>query len=354
MTTYLVTGGAGFIGANFVKYLLGKHGDDVRIVVLDALTYAGNLLTLKEELQRPNVTFIKGDIGDRPLVERILREEDPDYVVNFAAESHVDRSITNPRLFLETNILGTQNLLECCRRAWLTDRRDPTTGTPLYREGKKFLQVSTDEVYGDLALDDPAKFTEETPYHPSSPYSSTKASSDMLVRAWTRTYGLRTTISNCSNNYGPYQHVEKFIPRQITNIIDGVRPKLYGRGENVRDWIHTEDHSSAVWDILTKGRMGETYLIGANGEKDNITVLRMILEAMGRDPEDFDWVADRPGHDRRYAIDSTKLQRELGWRPAHTDFAEGLKATIDWYVENESWWRPAKEATEIRYGGWRL
>ena len=213
----------------------------------------------------------------------------------------------------------------------------------------RYHHVSTDEVYGDLALDDPAKFTEETPYHPSSPYSSTKASSDMLVRAWTRTYGLRTTISNCSNNYGPYQHVEKFIPRQITNIIDGVRPKLYGRGENVRDWIHTEDHSSAVWDILTKGRMGETYLIGADGERNNITVLRMILEAMGKDPEDFDWVADRPGHDRRYAIDSTKLQRELGWRPAHTDFAEGLKQTIDWYVANESWWRPAKEATEARY-----
>ena len=171
----------------------------------------------------------------------------------------------------------------------------------------------------------------------------------MLVRAWTRTYGLRTTISNCSNNYGPYQHVEKFIPRQITNIVDGVRPKLYGRGENVRDWIHAEDHSSAVWDILTKGRTGETYLIGADGEKNNIAVLRMILAAMGRDPEDFDWVADRPGHDRRYAIDSTKLQRELGWRPAHTDFAEGLKATIDWYVANESWWRPVKEATEARY-----
>ena len=217
------------------------------------------------------------------------------------------------------------------------------------KHGVRYHHVSTDEVYGDLALDDPAKFTEETPYHPSSPYSSTKASSDMLVRAWTRTYGLRATISNCSNNYGPYQHVEKFIPRQITNIVDGVRPKLYGKGENVRDWIHTEDHSSAVWDILTKGRMGETYLIGANGEKNNITVLRMILEAMGRDPEDFDWVADRPGHDRRYAIDSTKLQRELGWRPAHTDFAEGLRATIDWYVANESWWRPAKEATEARY-----
>ena len=185
--------------------------------------------------------------------------------------------------------------------------------------------MSTDEVYGDLALDDPARFTEETPYHPSSPYSSTKASSDMLVRAWTRTYGLATTISNCSNNYGPFQHVEKFIPRQITNIIDGQRPKLYGDGKNVRDWIHTEDHSSAVWTILTKGRMG------------------------GRDADDFDWVRDRPGHDRRYAIDSTKLRRELGWEPKHTDFAEGLKATIDWYVANEAWWRPAKAATEAKY-----
>ena len=193
------------------------------------------------------------------------------------------------------------------------------------------------------------RFTESTPYKPSSPYSSTKAASDMLVRAWTRTYGLRTTISNCSNNYGPYQHVEKFIPRQITNIIDGVRPKLYGKGENVRDWIHTDDHSSAVWTILTEGRMGETYLIGADGERNNITVLRMILEMMGKDPDDFDWVRDRPGHDRRYAIDSTKLRTELGWRPAHNDFAEGLAQTIEWYRGNEAWWRPAKAATEARY-----
>ena len=330
--TRFVTGGAGFIGANFLFYLRERYPDD-RLVCIDKLTYAGNLSTLAPLLGQPNFRFARVDICDREAVYGLFEDERPDVVVNFAAESHVDRSIADPSLFLQTNIIGTSVLMDACRKYG----------------NVRFHQVSTDEVYGDLALDDPAKFTEETPYHPSSPYSSTKASSDMLVRAWTRTYGLRTTISNCSNNYGPYQHVEKFIPRQITNIIDGVRPKLYGRGENVRDWIHTEDHSSAVWDILTKGRMGETYLIGANGEKNNITVLRMILEAMGKDPEDFDWVADRPGHDRRYAIDSTKLQRELGWRPAHTDFAEGLKATIDWYVANESWWRPAKEATEARY-----
>ena len=342
MKTYLVTGCAGFIGSNFVHYMLEKY-EDIRLVNLDKLTYAGNLENLQDIEDDARHIFVQGDICDKALVTDLIAKYDPDYVINFAAESHVDRSIKNPEIFVESNVLGTVNLLQCCKDAWY----DAAAKT--WKEGKKYLQVSTDEVYGDLALDDPAKFTEETPYRPSSPYSSTKASSDMLVRAWTRTYGLRTTISNCSNNYGPYQHVEKFIPRQITNIIDGVRPKLYGRGENVRDWIHTEDHSSAVWDILTKGRTGETYLIGADGERDNITVLRMILEAMGRDPEDFDWVADRPGHDRRYAIDSTKLQRELGWRPAHTDFAEGLKQTIDWYVENESWWRPAKEATEARY-----
>ncbi len=342
MKTYLVTGCAGFIGSNFVHYMLEKY-EDIRLVNLDKLTYAGNLENLQDIEDDARHIFVQGDICDKALVTDLIAKYDPDYVINFAAESHVDRSIKNPEIFVESNVLGTVNLLQCCKDAWY----DAAAKT--WKEGKKYLQVSTDEVYGDLALDDPAKFTEETPYHPSSPYSSTKASSDMLVRAWTRTYGLRATISNCSNNYGPYQHVEKFIPRQITNIVDGVRPKLYGRGENVRDWIHTEDHSSAVWDILTKGEMGETYLIGADGEKDNITVLRMILEAMGRDPEDFDWVADRPGHDRRYAIDSTKLRRELGWRPAHTDFAEGLKVTIDWYVENESWWRPAKEATEARY-----
>lgn len=213
----------------------------------------------------------------------------------------------------------------------------------------RFHHISTDEVYGDLALDDPNRFTEETPYRPSSPYSSTKASSDMLVRAWHRTYGVEATISNCSNNYGPYQHIEKFIPRQITNILCGIRPKLYGDGKNVRDWIHTEDHSSAVWAILTQGRIGETYLIGADGERSNIDVLRAILTAMGKDADDFDWVKDRPGHDRRYAIDSTKLRRELGWSPKHTNFDEGLARTIQWYTDNPSWWQGAKEATEAKY-----
>ena len=324
----IVTGGCGFIGSNFVHYVVENH-PDVHVTVLDKLTYAGNPENIAG-LPSDRVELVVGDICDAALLDKLVPGHDA--IVHYAAESHNDNSIADPEPFLRTNVEGTFRLLEAVRKY-----------------GIRYHHVSTDEVYGDLALDDPAKFTEETPYKPSSPYSSTKASSDMLVRAWTRTYGLRTTISNCSNNYGPYQHVEKFIPRQITNIVDGVRPKLYGRGENVRDWIHTEDHSSAVWDILTKGRMGETYLIGADGERDNITVLRMILEAMGRDPEDFDWVADRPGHDRRYAIDSTKLQRELGWRPAHTDFAGGLKQTIDWYVENESWWRPAKEATEARY-----
>ena len=301
----IVTGGCGFIGSNFVHYVVNNH-PDVHVTVLDKLTYAGNPENIAG-LPSDRVELVVGDICDAELLDRIVPGHDA--IVHYAAESHNDNSIADPEPFLRTNVEGTFRLLEAVRKY-----------------GVRYHHVSTDEVYGDLALDDPAKFTEETPYRPSSPYSSTKASSDMLVRAWTRTYGLRTTISNCSNNYGPYQHVEKFIPRQITNIIDGVRPKLYGRGENVRDWIHTEDHSSAVWDILTKGRTGETYLIGANGEKNNITVLRMILEAMGRDPEDFDWVADRPGHDRRYAIDSTKLQRELGWRPAHTDFAGGTEA----------------------------
>jgi len=273
---------------------------------------------------------VHGNICDAKLVEELFSEADA--CVHFAAESHNDNSIADPAPFLKTNVEGTYTLLQAARRY-----------------GVRFHHISTDEVYGDLALDDPARFTESTPYHPSSPYSSTKAASDMLVRAWVRTYGVRATISNCSNNYGPRQHIEKFIPRQITNILCGIRPKLYGDGLNVRDWIHTEDHSFAVWEILTRGRIGETYLIGADGEKNNITVLKAILKAMGKAEDDFDWVKDRPGHDRRYAIDSTKLRRELGWQPKHTDFAEGLQATIAWYRENEGWWRSKKEATEARY-----
>lgn len=324
----LVTGGCGFMGSNFVRYVAREH-PDVHVTVLDKLTYAGNPANVAG-LPPGRVELVVGDVCDAGLLASLVPGHDA--VVHFAAETHNDNSIADPAPFLRTNVDGTFCLLEAVRRC-----------------GVRYHHVSTDEVFGDLALDDPSRFTEGSPYRPSSPYSSSKAASDLLVRAWTRTYGLRATISNCSNNYGPYQHVEKFIPRQITNIIDGVRPKLYGTGHNVRDWVNVEDHSSAVWAILTRGQVGETYLIGADGERSNIDVLRMIVEAMGRDPDDFDHVPDRPGHDRRYAIDSSKLRRELGWRPAHADFAAGLRQTIDWYVANEPWWRPAKEAAEARY-----
>ena len=324
----IVTGGCGFIGSNFVRHVVREH-PGVRVTVLDKLTYAGNPENVAG-LPEDRVGLVVGDICDAELLGRVVPGHDA--IVHFAAESHNDNSIADPEPFVQTNVVGTYRLLEACRA-----------------HDVRYHHVSTDEVYGDLALDDPARFTEETPYRPSSPYSSTKASSDMLVRAWARTYGLRATISNCSNNYGPYQHVEKFIPRQITNILCGVRPKLYGDGRNVRDWIHTEDHSSAVWEILTRGRVGETYLVGADGERDNITVLREILRLMGQPEDDFDWVRDRPGHDRRYAIDPTKLRTELGWEPRHTDFESGLMATIQWYRDNEAWWRPAKAATEAKY-----
>ena len=324
----IVTGGCGFIGSNFVRWVAREH-PEVHITVLDKLTYAGNPENIAG-LDPARVELVVGDICDAGLLDRLIPGHDA--VVHYAAESHNDNSIADPAPFLRTNVEGTFALVEACRKF-----------------GVRYHHVSTDEVYGDLALDDPARFTEETPYRPSSPYSSTKAASDMLVRAWVRTYGLRATISNCSNNYGPYQHPEKFIPRQITNVIDGVRPRLYGDGRNVRDWIHTEDHSSAVWTILTRGRVGETYLIGADGERSNIDVLRAILRAMGRPEDAFDWVKDRPGHDRRYAIDPTKLRRELGWEPAHTDFAAGLERTIAWYRDHEPWWRAAKDAAEARY-----
>lgn len=327
-TNIIVTGGAGFIGSNFVHWVIDNQLD-VHVTVLDALTYAGNLDNLTG-LPEDRMSFVHGDICDAELVDKLAA--DADAIVHFAAESHNDNSILDPTPFLRTNVEGTFTLLQAAREHDL-----------------RFHHISTDEVYGDLALDDPARFTEETPYHPSSPYSSTKASSDMLVRAWVRTYGVRATISNCSNNYGPRQHIEKFIPRQITNILCGTRPKLYGDGLNVRDWIHTEDHSSAVWDILTKGEIGETYLIGADGEKNNIDVLRAILREMGKEADDFDWVKDRPGHDRRYAIDSSKLRRELGWQPKHTNFDEGLRDTIAWYEDNRDWWEGAKQATEAKY-----
>ncbi len=324
----VVTGGCGFIGSNFVRWVAGNR-PGTRVTVLDKLTYAGNPENIAG-LPGDRVSLVVGDICDADLVDSLLSQADA--CVHFAAESHNDNSIADPEPFVRTNVQGTYTLLEAARR-----------------RGVRFHHVSTDEVYGDLALDDPARFTEATPYRPSSPYSSTKASSDMLVRAWHRTYGVEATISNCSNNYGPYQHVEKFIPRQVTNLIDGVRPRLYGDGRNVRDWIHTEDHSSAVWAVLERGVPGETYLVGADGERSNIDVLREVLRAFGRPEDDFDWVRDRPGHDRRYAIDASKIRRELGWEPARRDFAAGLADTIGWYRDNEAWWRPAKEATEARY-----
>lgn len=326
----LVTGGCGFIGSNFVHYVVNTH-PDVHITVLDALTYAGNIENIKG-LPEDRVTFMHGNICDADLLDRLVPGHDA--IVHYAAESHNDNSIANPAPFLETNVDGTFKLLQAARKYDV-----------------RYHHISTDEVYGDLALDDPHRFTEETPYNPSSPYSSTKASSDLLVRAWHRTFGVKATISNCSNNYGPYQHVEKFIPRQITNILEGQRPKLYGDGLNVRDWIHTDDHSSAVWTILTKGVIGETYLIGADGERNNITVLKSILRAMGQPEDAFELVKDRPGHDRRYAIDSTKLRTQLGWHPQHTDFAEGLEQTINWYRDNRQWWEAAKAKTEKRYQG---
>ncbi|MCQ4120966.1 dTDP-glucose 4,6-dehydratase [Rhodococcus tibetensis] len=323
----LVTGGAGFIGSNFVNATV-RERPDVQVTVLDALTYAGSLSSLSAV--RESIDFVEGDITDVDLVDALVAESDA--VVHFAAESHNDNSLADPWPFLQTNVSGTYALLQAVRK-----------------HDVRYHHISTDEVYGDLALDDPAKFTEHTPYNPSSPYSSTKAASDMLVRAWIRSFGVRATLSNCSNNYGPYQHVEKFIPRQITNILNGVRPKLYGAGKNVRDWIHVEDHNSAVWRILESGETGRTYLIGADGELDNLSVVRMILELMGKDPDDFDHVTDRAGHDLRYAIDSSTLRTELGWEPRYTDFRQGLQATIDWYQDNHTWWETEKHDVEVRY-----
>jgi dTDP-glucose 4,6-dehydratase len=323
----LITGGAGFIGANFVHQTV-RERPDVRVTVLDALTYAGDRTSLDPVADR--VELVVGSITDAPLVDRLVGESD--LVVHFAAESHNDNSLNDPSPFVQTNLVGTFTLLEAVRK-----------------HGVRFHHISTDEVYGDLPLDTPDRFTPETPYNPSSPYSSTKAGSDLLVRAWVRSFGVQATISNCSNNYGPYQHIEKFIPRQVTNLIDGVRPRLYGAGLNVRDWIHVEDHNSAVWAIIEKGRVGETYLIGADGEASNLDVVRALLEAFGRDADDFDHVTDRPGHDLRYAIDASRLRTELGWSPRYTDFREGLAATVDWYRENEAWWRGAKAATEAKY-----
>ncbi|MCZ0728988.1 dTDP-glucose 4,6-dehydratase [Mycolicibacterium iranicum] len=324
----LVTGGAGFIGSNFVHHVVNRT--DYGVTVLDKLTYAGNRASLAGLESR--VTFVQGDIANAALVNDLVSSADA--VVHFAAESHNDNSLSNPRPFLETNIVGTYTLLEAARR-----------------HQTRFHHISTDEVYGDLEFDDPNRFSEATPYNPSSPYSATKAGSDLLVRAWVRSFGVEATISNCSNNYGPYQHIEKFIPRQITNVLRGLRPKLYGAGVNVRDWIHADDHSAAVLAILEKGRTGDTYLIGADGERTNRDVVELILRLMGEPADAYELVNDRAGHDLRYAIDASKLKRELGWEPRYRDFEQGLTATIEWYRDNEQWWAGAKDGTEAFYAG---
>ncbi len=327
MSHLLVTGGAGFIGSNFVHYLLDNT--EHTVTVLDKMTYAANKTSL-DGLDVTRFNLIVGDIADRELTDELVAQADA--VIHYAAESHNDNSLANPEPFIHTNLVGTFTLLEAVRR-----------------HGTRYHHISTDEVFGDLALDDPAKFTKATPYNPSSPYSSTKAGSDLLVRAWVRSFGIEATISNCSNNYGPYQHIEKFIPRQITNILSGLTPKLYGEGLNVRDWIHASDHSSAVLRILESGKIGDTYLIGADGEENNITVLRTILRLMGKDENDFEHVIDRPGHDMRYAIDGTRLREELGWEPQFTDFEAGLADTIAWYTDNRSWWELLKAEVEAKY-----
>lgn len=320
--TIIVTGGAGFIGSNFIFYQLKNHPDD-RIVCLDKLTYAGNLETLKSVMDNENFRFVKADIADKQAVEELFEEEKPDIVVNFAAESHVDRSIEDPSIFLKTNILGTQVLMDACRKF----------------EVKRYHQVSTDEVYGDLPLDRPDLFfTEETPIHTSSPYSSSKAGADLLVLAYYRTFGLPVTITRCSNNYGPYHFPEKLIPLIISRALADESLPVYGKGENIRDWLYVEDHCAAIDLVIRKGRVGEVYNIGGHNEKTNLEVVKTILKQLGKPESLITFVTDRPGHDMRYAIDPAKIHRELGWLP-QTKFDDGIKKTIDWYLDNKQWWQ---------------
>jgi dTDP-glucose 4,6-dehydratase len=327
MERMLVTGGAGFVGANFVRHVL-EH-TDAKVTVLDKLTYAASREALSA-LDPGRVELVVGDVADTVLVESLVARHGT--VVHLAAESHNDNSLDDPTPFVTTNVVGTFVVLQAVRR-----------------HGARLHHVSTDEVYGDLALEEPRRFTEDTPYRPSSPYSATKAGSDHLVRAWVRSYGVRATISNCSNNYGHWQHVEKFIPRQVTEVLEGRRPRVYGDGHQVRDWIHADDHSAALLAILDRGRIGETYLVGADGERSNADVARLILRLMGRPEDDVELVADRAGHDVRYAIDSGKLRAELGWRPRFADFEAGLADTIDWYRAHRRWWAPRKQSTEAAY-----
>ena len=328
----IVTGGAGFIGSNFIFYMIGRHPED-RIICVDSLTYAGNLSTLKSVMEHPNFRFVKLDIRDREGVDKLFEEEKPQVVVNFAAESHVDRSIENPGIFLETNIMGTAVLMDACRKYGI----------------ERFHQVSTDEVYGDLPLDRPDLFfTEETPIHTSSPYSTSKASADLLVLAYHRTYGLPVTISRCSNNYGPYQFPEKLIPLMIANALHDQPLPVYGEGLNVRDWLYVEDHCKAIDLILRGGRVGEVYNIGGHNEMRNIDIVKLICAELGKPESLITYVTDRKGHDQRYAIDPAKIHRELGWLP-ETMFKDGIKKTIHWYLDNQEWWETIRSGEYMNY-----
>lgn len=369
--TYLITGGAGFIGSNFVKQMLASH-PDAKLIVIDALTYAGNLGTLAGELKNPNLTFVKGDITDNEVVDKIFSENEIDYVVNFAAESHVDRSIENPQLFLQTNILGTQNLLDTAKKHWTTGKDD--NNYPIWKNGVKFLHVSTDEVYGSLG--DEGYFTEETPLDPRSPYSASKAGSDLIVRAYGETYKMPINITRCSNNYGPYHFPEKLIPLIIRNILEGKQLPVYGNGSNVRDWLYVEDHCKAIDVVLHKGRTGEVYNVGGHNEKKNIDIVKLVIsiihDIMEKEPKyrevlkkketlpdgstDISWinndlisfVRDRQGHDQRYAIDPTKISNELGWLP-QIMFDEGIVKTIYWYLNNQNWVEEVTSGDYMKY-----
>ncbi|MCU0372602.1 MAG: dTDP-glucose 4,6-dehydratase [Ignavibacteria bacterium] len=331
MKNILVTGGAGFIGSNFIKYMLANY--DYNVINYDKLTYAGNLENLKDTESDKRYTFVKGDICDEAMLRKVFAEYKIDTVVNFAAESHVDRSILGPKEFIVTNVLGTQALLEVSRKTGI----------------EKYLQVSTDEVYGSLPEDKPEiKFTELTPVTTNSPYSASKASADLLVNAYSHTFKMPVLITRCSNNYGPYQFPEKLIPLMIAKAIDGDKLPVYGDGKNIRDWLYVEDHCSAICEVLHKGMLGEVYNIGGNNEWYNIDIVKIILKLLGKSEDRIDFVKDRPGHDRRYAIDSTKIQTELGWAPAH-DFSNGIEKTVKWYVQNEDWWRRIMRGDYLKY-----
>ena len=352
MKTYLVTGGAGFIGSNFIHYMFNKYGDDIRIINLDVLTYAGNLENLKDIENRDNYTFVKGDICDKETVSRIFAENDIDYVVHFAAESHVDRSIKTPEVFVQTNVLGTAVMLNCAKAAW--EQEDGS-----FKEGKKFLHVSTDEVYVSLPEGN-GYFYEDTPYSPHSPYSASKASSDMLVKAYMDTYKFPANITNCSNNYGPYQFPEKLIPLMINNALSGKKLPVYGDGKNVRDWLYVADHAKAIDMVINKGRLFETYNVGGHNEKQNIEIVNIIIETLQETLDDSDprkalvtkdlitYVEDRKGHDRRYAIAPDKIRKEIGWEP-ETMFKDGIKLTIKWYFEHEDWMRNVTSGDYQKY-----